>query len=1292
MILFAFVRTVFLIIKVLGLSLCSLLGEVVINEIITTHAPRNLRWNSNNQPFAGSGDAWWLKDFDDSVWETGSLPIGYSLGTIETNVRDDLLDVSPSLYVRQKFEIDDDLLGGFESLDLSIQYDDGFILWLNGVELSRRNMGASKGHIYHDQIAHRGSDMGVSGESITLLSAAALLVEGENTIAIQLNNRSLAGDMRLDFSLTMDRPDGPDPVLIPLGSQISYLAGLSEPTGDLVETASPTNDPSDCIELFNNGAEVVDLSGWSLSDDDSVEDKWSFPAGTQIAPGEFLIVLADAPEMEIPGAQYLHANFQLSGVGEFLGLFDDEGNYISGFATEYPPQLPNYSFGRGRAGNPVFFEKPTPGQANDDVELTGLLDAPQASLPGGFYDEAIRISFETEIPETTLRYTTDGSEPTLVNGTDLSGELELGVVSATAGHVIRVRAFRDGWIPSRTTTHTYLVGVDERLRNSPMLALAGDERRSLYDPYGALALNGGQYDSSRRWLPTGPFDFNNIIERGRAYERPAHAEFFFCEGVPGFRADLGLRIAASPAERPRMRMARPFLSPWETHPNEKPSFNLYVRNDYGKEAVKFPFQGEKRSFHKYERFRIRAGKEDISNPFIIDELVRRLSHEMGIGASLGVINSLIVNGEFKGYYNLVERLRSPFFSRLHGADDETDWDVLAPDFGTNIAEGDKVAWNNLLNRLSQPLSTENWKRILDVADPENMANYFLLNIYAGTWEWPGHNWVIAKERSEAGRFRLYIWDAEGAFGFYGPHSPSKEMIGPSIIGTDPNSTGQSGMRGELRDLWNGLNRWPEFRLLFADQVQEHLFNGGVLDDRDPMNSRVQAMWDELRQEFQGLAELSGITQIQTASFDSWLHPTWGRRNYLLGPRAEEFRRYNLWPELAVPKMSKFGGVVASGFSLELTWDEGEIYYTTDGSDPRLIGGGSNPQAIRASGGSIELVVSDPLTVRVRGFSGGQWSALSTATFLLESVPAGPANLAITELLYNPIGASAAEVEAGFDDGDFFEYVRLRNVSDSVVDLSEVRFVDGISFDFKDSAIQVLPPGGKVIIVRNIEAFRLRFGEQFHEIVAGEYLAKFSNGGERVLLVGADDEVIEEFEYGTEGEWPDLAEEDGHSIQKISVFLNPAEGETWEASKMVGGSLKGPMVFEEWQRSYFEGSDLFDQTISGKEADEDSDGWSNLLEFAFGSSPLDGEDFPEIPKVEMDVSRGSLSLSFEFKKPKGDRAVAVFVQESNDLMLWEKITAENQKTVSDGPLMKSCEIRIVKPLSGRNFYRLSVSER
>ena len=93
----------------------------------------------------------------------------------------------------------------------------------------------------------------------------------------------------------------------------------------------------------------------------------------------------------------------------------------------------------------------------------------------------------------------------------------------------------------------------------------------------------------------------------------------------------------------------------------------------------------------YRRFRVRAGKNDIKNPFIIDELVRRMSRDMGQPASTGVINTLYVNAELKGFYNMVERLRSPWFATVHGSDSETDWDTLAlQGKASNVAEGDMV--------------------------------------------------------------------------------------------------------------------------------------------------------------------------------------------------------------------------------------------------------------------------------------------------------------------------------------------------------------------------------------------------------------------------------------------------------------------------------------------------------------------------------------------------------------------------------------------------------------------------
>ncbi|MDB4437168.1 hypothetical protein N9149_04500, partial [Akkermansiaceae bacterium] len=61
-------------------------GDVVINEISTSHIPRNLRWDENDQAYPGSGPAWWSESFDDSRWQSGKLPMGYSLGSIATDL------------------------------------------------------------------------------------------------------------------------------------------------------------------------------------------------------------------------------------------------------------------------------------------------------------------------------------------------------------------------------------------------------------------------------------------------------------------------------------------------------------------------------------------------------------------------------------------------------------------------------------------------------------------------------------------------------------------------------------------------------------------------------------------------------------------------------------------------------------------------------------------------------------------------------------------------------------------------------------------------------------------------------------------------------------------------------------------------------------------------------------------------------------------------------------------------------------------------------------------------------
>ena len=89
------------------------------------------------------------------------------------------------------------------------------------------------------------------------------------------------------------------------------VAGLQDDEGDF----------DDWIELTNVGEVDVDLSGFHLTDDAGDPDQWTFPAGTVIGAGDYLLVFADGDE----GVDQLHASFKLGKDGEFVGLYAPTG-------------------------------------------------------------------------------------------------------------------------------------------------------------------------------------------------------------------------------------------------------------------------------------------------------------------------------------------------------------------------------------------------------------------------------------------------------------------------------------------------------------------------------------------------------------------------------------------------------------------------------------------------------------------------------------------------------------------------------------------------------------------------------------------------------------------------------------------------------------------------------------------------------------------------------------------------------------------------------------------------------
>ena len=80
---------------------------------------------------------------------------------------------------------------------------------------------------------------------------------------------------------------------------------------------------SDSIEIYNAGDATINLAGYTLTDNASDHDKWTFPS-VNLAAGQFLVVRAETDAEPTLGTM-LYTGFGLSADGEYLGLYDPSG-------------------------------------------------------------------------------------------------------------------------------------------------------------------------------------------------------------------------------------------------------------------------------------------------------------------------------------------------------------------------------------------------------------------------------------------------------------------------------------------------------------------------------------------------------------------------------------------------------------------------------------------------------------------------------------------------------------------------------------------------------------------------------------------------------------------------------------------------------------------------------------------------------------------------------------------------------------------------------------------------------
>ena len=664
----------------------------------------------------------------------------------------------------------------------------------------------------------------------------------------------------------------------------------------------PQGQFDDWIELYNAGTESIDAAGIYLTDDLGRPTKWRIPGivrgATMIHPGDYLLIWADGDTTD----SGLHANFKLDADGEEIGLFDSDGTTLIHSIT-FPRQTPDISYGCYPDANDIwrFLSIPTPGAPNEGAYL-GEVEAPQFSHERGFYDRPFAVTLATETEGATIYYTIDGSRPFESTGRFPTGLTYTNPVRIAQTTCLRARTIKPGWKPSAIVTHTYLMNVSDALKSLPVISLVGDARQTFYEPDGIMAIVGGSYGSDGRWVSDGPGSYNNPMQRGIAYERRVSCEWIEPWDNSGFQVNCGIRVHGSNYMRPRYRRAGGLWSG-----NAKFAFRLYFRGEYGPSWLEyplFPFDVE-----RFKAIVLRGGHNDRVNPFIKDELLRRLHKDMGHVDSGGTHANVLINGEYKGYYNPCEHIKDSFCQEWYNSD--KDWDVMTMN---GIRDGETTSWNEMINyarsnNLSDNVHYHEMGKRLDIPA---FADYLILQLWSGNWDWPQNNWAAASERSEEGKWRFFIWDAEG-----GMYSDRLSTVYFDRLNSQNNANGY---------LYRALKQNPTFRQVFADRLYKHLFNNGALTE-----ANIRERFMELRDEMLGV-----IANMDTYVLDTWVP---NRLDIFLNACDREGVFTFDGPTLKINNLSQHGGHVSLGDALTMA-SFGRfrtIYYALDGSDPYFAG-------------------------------------------------------------------------------------------------------------------------------------------------------------------------------------------------------------------------------------------------------------------------------------------------------------------------------------------------------------------
>lgn len=547
------------------------------------------------------------------------------------------------------------------------------------------------------------------------------------------------------------------------------------------------------VELYNPTDKAVSLGGLYVSSDASnlKQHRLVDDYGVIGAHG-FALLNFDHREIYTKAA-WRQIDDKLNASGGTIIISD--GNEIISQLT-YPKAISRVSYARVTDGGEEWGNTgmPSPGASNNGNEgfAAKRLDAPVVTPDGQLFDGTLQV--KVVIPEgATLRYTTDGSTPTLSNGkTSADGEFN---ISATT--CFRFCLFKDGMLPSAVVARTFIYNTGNE--PFPIISVITDNNHLFQSEYGIFCYSDNGRPGNGQ---TSPYNAN------MDWDRPVNFEFITTDNKCVINQECNFSACGG--------WSRGF-SPH--------SFKLKANKIYeGLNSFDYQFFAEK-PYLKHKTLQIRNGGND-NSARVKDAAVQQIVARSGLYVEYQSWQPVhvYINGKPYAVLNMREPNNKHYGYANYGIDtDLMDQFEICPDSGYVQKEGTVDAFDKLYELSATAATAESYDEIGKLLDIDEFVNYMAVEMYAGGTDWPQNN-VKAFRDANDGKFRFVLFDLDFALNTTSPLNnffQKQNYTFDSMHGFDY-STGES-LEGKRLTMEN------RFVTIFRNLLQNDTFRKKFID-------------------------------------------------------------------------------------------------------------------------------------------------------------------------------------------------------------------------------------------------------------------------------------------------------------------------------------------------------------------------------------------------------------------------------------------------------------------------------